>query len=55
MNKEMIASASDNERRYLSLYKESININSWLESEDRLRSIDFWSKMFITTFSKIKN
>jgi len=31
MNKEIIAPASDNEHRYLLLYKESININSRLE------------------------
>jgi len=53
MNKEIIVPASDNEHRYLSLYEESININSQLESEDR--SIDLWSKMFITTSSKTKN
>jgi len=40
MNKEIIAPTSDNEHRYLSLYEESININSRLKSEDRLRSID---------------
>jgi len=40
MNKEIIAPASDNEHRYLSLYKESISINSRLESEDWLRNID---------------
>jgi len=28
MNKEIIAPASNNEHRYLSLYEESININS---------------------------
>jgi len=39
MNKEIIAPAS-NEHRYLSLYEEGININSRLESEDRLQSID---------------
>jgi len=40
MNKEIIAPASAKKHRYLSLYEESININSRLESEDRLRSID---------------
>jgi len=40
MNKKIIASASDNELRYLSLYEESININLRLESKDRLRSIE---------------
>jgi len=33
MNKKIIAPASDNEHRYLSLYEESININSRLEFE----------------------
>jgi len=55
MNKEIIAPASDNEHRYFSLYKESINISSRLEFEDRLRSIDLWSHIFITTSSKTKN
>jgi len=55
MNKEIIALASDNEHRYLSLFEKSININSLSESEDRFRNIDLWSKMFITTSSKIKN
>jgi len=34
MNKEIIAPAFDNKYRYLSLYEESININSQLESEE---------------------
>jgi len=55
VNKEIIAPASDNEYRYLSLYEESININSRLESKDQLRSIDSWSKIFITTSLKTKN
>jgi len=54
MNKEIIALASDNEHRYLLLYKESININSRLESEDQFRNIDLWLKMFNTISSKTK-
>jgi len=55
MKKKIIAPTSVNEHRYLSLYEESININSRSESEDRLQNIDLWSKMFITTSSKTKN
>jgi len=53
MNKEI--TAFDSKHRYFSLYEKSINISSRLESEDRFRSIDLWSKMFITTSSKTKN